>query len=68
MECCKGLQTPVEELTYPTPSRDLADLAAAREKEKMEELKSQALRIAEEALARGKAAIQQDMENWVALK
>ena len=36
--------------------------------EKMEELKSQVLRIAEEALARGKAAIQQDMENWVALK
>ena len=56
-------QTPVKELTYPTPARDLADLAAAREKEKMEELRSQVLKIAEEAFARGKAAIQQDMEN-----
>ena len=45
------------------PARDLADLAAAREKEKMEELRSQVLKIAEEAFARGKAAIQQDMEN-----
>ena len=56
-------QTPVKELTYPTPAKDLADLAAAREKEKMEELRSQVLKIAEEAFARGKAAIQQDMEN-----
>ena len=61
-------QTPVRELTYPTSSRDLADLAAAREKEKLEDLKNQIAKQAEEALARGKAAIQQDMENWVALK
>ena len=55
-------QTPVKELTYPTPARDLADLAAARKKEKMEELRSQVFKIAEEAFTRGKAAIQQDME------
>ena len=57
-------QTPVKELTYPTVSQDLIDQADAREKEKYEELKQQAM----EFIQRGKAGIQQDRENLLATR
>ena len=57
-------QTPVKELTYLTVSQDLIDQADAREKEKYEELKQQAM----EFIQRGKTEIQQDRENWLATR
>ena len=57
-------QTPVKELTYPTVSQDLIDQADAREKEKYEELKQQAM----EFIQRGKTEIQQDRENLLATR